>query len=147
MFTNNNCFFSNKRPRCCMFTLWAIYFGHMALLIDLWRLHSVASFKSVSKTRCTYFGIFWVRLRLKDITKNIFHKVHHQFFGGFLVTFLVLALFLQWRPIQMRVFHSNENGLFCTQPPTVAPLSWWKERGKQEALIWMKNSHVNRTLQ
>ena len=24
---------------------------------------------------------------------------------------------------------------------------WWKERGKQEALIWMKNSLLNRTLQ
>ena len=45
------------------------------------------------------------------------------------------APYLQWRPIQMRVFHSNESGLFCTQPPSVAPLFWWKERGKQEALI------------
>ena len=42
---------------------------------------------------------------------------------------------LQWRPIQMRAFHSNENGLFCTHPLSVAPLFWWKERGKQEALI------------
>ena len=54
---------------------------------------------------------------------------------------------LQWRPIQMRAFYSNENGLFCTHPLSVAPLFWWKERGKQEALIWMKNSHINRTLQ
>ena len=23
---------------------------------------------------------------------------------------------IQWRPIQMRAFHSNENGLFCTHP-------------------------------
>ena len=47
----------------------------------------------------------------------------------------------------MRVFHLNENGLFCTHPLSVAPLFWWKERGKQEALIWMKNSHLNRILQ
>ena len=42
---------------------------------------------------------------------------------------------LQWHPIQMRAFHSNENGLFCTHPLSVTPLFWWKERGKQEALI------------
>ena len=36
---------------------------------------------------------------------------------------------LQWRPIQMRSFHSNENGLFCTHALSVAPLLWWKERG------------------
>ena len=46
---------------------------------------------------------------------------------------------LKWRPFQMRAFHSNEpsNGLFCTRgrPLSVAPLFWWKERGKQEALI------------
>ena len=42
---------------------------------------------------------------------------------------------LQVRPIQMRAFHSNENGLFCTHPLSVALLLWWKERGKQEALI------------
>ena len=47
----------------------------------------------------------------------------------------------------MRAFHSNENGLFCTHPLSIVPLYWWKERGKQEALIWMKNSHLNRTLQ
>ena len=29
--------------------------------------------------------------------------------------------------------YSNENGLFCTHPLSVAPLFiWWKERGKQE---------------
>ena len=38
---------------------------------------------------------------------------------------------IQWRPIQMRAFHSNENGLFYTHPLAVAPLFWWKERGKQ----------------
>ena len=54
---------------------------------------------------------------------------------------------LQWRPFQMGAFHSNENGLFCTRSLSVAPLFWWKERGKQEALIWMNNSHLNRTLQ
>ena len=27
------------------------------------------------------------------------------------------------------------------------PSFWWKERGKQESLIWMENSHMNRTLQ
>jgi len=47
----------------------------------------------------------------------------------------------------MTAFNSNENGLFCTHPLSVAPLYWWKERGKQEALIWMKNSHFNRTRQ
>ena len=46
----------------------------------------------------------------------------------------------------MRAFHSNENGLFCTHLLSVAPLFWWKERGKQEALIWLENSHLNRTL-
>ena len=54
---------------------------------------------------------------------------------------------LQWLPIQMRAFHSKENGLFCTHPLSIAPLFWWKEIGKQEALIWMKNSHLNKTLQ
>ena len=43
---------------------------------------------------------------------------------------------LQWRPIQMRAFHSSENGLFCSHSFSVVPLFiWWKERGKQEALI------------
>ena len=42
---------------------------------------------------------------------------------------------IQWRPIQIRAFHSNENGLFCTHPLSIDPLFWWKERGKQEALI------------
>ena len=68
-----------------------------------------------------------------------------------LMQFCPVCFFLvkrvQWCPIQMRAFHSNENGLFCTHPLSVAPLSWWKERGKQEALIWIKNSHLNRTLQ
>ena len=50
------------------------------------------------------------------------------------------------RPIQIRAFHSNENCLFCTYPLSVTYLFWWKERGKQEALIWMKNYHLNRTL-
>ena len=45
----------------------------------------------------------------------------------------------------MRAFHSNENGLFCTHPFSDAPIFWWKERFKQEALIWIK--HLNRTLQ
>ena len=54
---------------------------------------------------------------------------------------------VQWLPFQMKVFHSKENGLFCTHPLSIAPLFWWKEIGKQEALIWMKNSHLNRTPQ
>ena len=46
---------------------------------------------------------------------------------------------IQWHRIQKRAFHSNDNGLFCTHPLTVVPLFWWRERGKQEALIRMKN--------
>jgi len=38
---------------------------------------------------------------------------------------------IQWLPIQMRVFHSNENGLFSTQPPSVAPL--FLVEGKRQA--------------
>ena len=49
-------------------------------------------------------------------------------------------------PNKMRAFHSNENGWFCTYPLSVASLFWGKERGKQEALIWMKKFHLNRTL-
>ena len=35
-------------------------------------------------------------------------------------------ILVQWRPTQMRAFHSNENGLFCTHPLSlsVAPLFW-----------------------
>ena len=66
-------------------------------------------------------------------------------FSGKARCFSVVKI-LQWRPIQMRAFHSKENGLFCTYPLSVAPLFWWKERGSQEALIWMRNSHLNRTL-
>ena len=29
---------------------------------------------------------------------------------------------LQWRPIQLRAFYSNENGLFCPQSLSIAPL-------------------------
>jgi len=42
---------------------------------------------------------------------------------------------LQKCPIQMKAFHSNENGLFCTHPLSVERIFQWKERGKQEALI------------
>ena len=38
---------------------------------------------------------------------------------------------LQWRPIQMRAFHSNENGLFCTHPLSVALLLFFG--GRKEA--------------
>ena len=58
-----------------------------------------------------------------------------------------LRNFLQWRPIQMGAFPSNENGLFSTHPLSDAPLFGWKERGKQEALIGMENSYLNRTPQ
>ena len=44
-------------------------------------------------------------------------------------------ILVQWRPTQMRAFHSNENGLFCTHPLSIDPLFWWKERDKQEAHI------------
>ena len=45
-----------------------------------------------------------------------------------------IHIYVQWRPIHMRAFHSKENGLFCNHPLSVAPLFWWKERGKQEAI-------------
>ena len=50
-----------------------------------------------------------------------------------------------WRPIQMRTFHSNENDLLCSHPISVATLFLVKGRGKEEALILMSNSHLNRT--
>ena len=34
----------------------------------------------------------------------------------------------------------------CTHPPSIAPLLWWKERGKIEALISIKHFHFYRTL-
>ena len=42
---------------------------------------------------------------------------------------------LQWRPIQMRTFHSNEEGLFCTHPLSVAPLFWWSKQEAQMAVL------------
>ena len=39
--------------------------------------------------------------------------------------------------------YSNENCLFCTHPLAVAPLFWWKEKGKQEALIWIGHYSTN----
>ena len=48
----------------------------------------------------------------------------------------------------------NESVSFKWEWPNLYPSSlycpsffWRKERGKQEALIWMQNSHLNRTLQ
>ena len=46
----------------------------------------------------------------------------------------------------MWALHLNENGLFA-HPLSATPLFWWKERDNQEALIWMKNSNLHRTLQ
>ena len=46
-----------------------------------------------------------------------------------------------------QTFHANENDPFCTLPLSVFPLFWWKERGKQESLIWMTNSNLNRKIQ
>ena len=49
--------------------------------------------------------------------------------------------------------YSNESFSFKREWPILHPTSlcctsfWWKERGKQQALIWMKNSHLKRTLQ
>ena len=47
----------------------------------------------------------------------------------------IIVCIAQWRPVLIRAFHSNENGLFCTHPLSIAPLFWWKERDKQEAFI------------
>ena len=50
---------------------------------------------------------------------------------------------IQCRQIQMRAFYF---GLFFTHTLSVAPLFWWKERGKQEALVCVGNSHLKRTV-
>ena len=46
---------------------------------------------------------------------------------------------IQWRPIQMRIFHSNES---CLLAPILSllPLFWWKERGIKGS------SHLNENL-
>ena len=64
-------------------------------------------------------------------SNGIEHNVYTPFSG---TVFQALSCVLQWRPIQMRAFHSNENGQFCSHPLSAAPLLWWKEIGKQEAL-------------
>jgi len=47
------------------------------------------------------------------------------------------TLFVQWCPIQMRAFHSNENGLFCTHPFSIRPL--FLVEGKRQEV----SSHLN----
>ena len=44
----------------------------------------------------------------------------------------------------MRIFHSNESCLLAAILPPIL-FFWRKEGAKQAALIWMKNSHFNRT--
>ena len=46
----------------------------------------------------------------------------------------------------MWALHLNEM-VYLHHPLSATPLFWWKERGNQEALIWMKNSNLHRTLQ
>ena len=54
---------------------------------------------------------------------------------------------IQWPPIQMRAFHSNENGLFCTHTLLLRS-SWWKERGSQAGSFHLNEKFLlaNRTL-
>ena len=53
------------------------------------------------------------------------------------VEFLSASVLVQWRPIQMRAFHSNENGLFCTHPSISCPTRLME--GKRQA----GSSHLN----
>ena len=39
----------------------------------------------------------------------------------------------------------SENGVFCTHPHPVAPLFWWKERGKQELSCTYSRSETRTT--
>ena len=60
------------------------------------RVSPTAAFPSVSSGKK-------IRLLPNQQQKQSFFKDHEN-------------EWLQWRPIQMRAFHSNENGLFCTHP-------------------------------
>ena len=48
---------------------------------------------------------------------------------------------MQWRPIQMRISMAYFAPILTLLPRVFLR----RERGKQEPLIWMKNSHFNRT--
>ena len=47
----------------------------------------------------------------------------------------------------MRGFHSNENGLFCTHPLSVAPLFLAEGKGQAGNSHLNENAHSNRPLQ
>ena len=49
---------------------------------------------------------------------------------GPLVRYISETLII-WNGVITLVSYSNENGLFCTHPLSIAPLFWQKERDKQ----------------
>ena len=122
----HGCFTTTVATTCLLISC-----GQTDAVQDLFKDCTRELYDRVVRFEYLYYEGYWMypynKLRNHGPSYHYTEKNFCKFHGFAAVSAQALSLskLVQWLPIQMRAFHSNENGLFCTYLLSVAPLFWW----------------------